>query len=92
MSGRKVTFEHASKVAKDMDEPAWVVRVRKGFCSYKSGDLAIARYDPRWPDDCVVEMPLSEEEIALNRERGSLITTICTTVGVPCDYVDIIEV
>ena len=40
----------------------------------------------------IIEIPHTEEDILKNREKGSLITTFGTTIGVPKSYVEEIRI
>jgi hypothetical protein len=70
-----------------------------GFPVYQEGEIVIFRkesspeeYREKHRDTLTVESPLSLEQINKNREEGSLITTIRTTVCVPEKYVEEIRI
>jgi len=50
---------------------------------------AVLFYDATYEDGtCVIELPMSDEMIAQQRERGSGITTWCCCVGVKTKYIE----
>lgn len=58
-----------------------IVVVIKSDGVYQKGDFAIVTewYDGR----CTIEKPMSKEQIADQESRGSLITTVATTINFP---------
>lgn len=54
---------------------------------------AVLFFDATYEDGtCVIELPMSDEMIAKQRERGSCITTWCCCVGVRTEHIEEIVV
>ena len=60
--------------------------------SYRTGEIVLFAKGSRemrsQPRTVTVESPLCQEDITKESARGSLITTVRTTVGVPVEYIE----
>ncbi len=67
-----------------------VTRDIKGLIDYKIGEVVIFTEYKNNRELCI-ERPMSSEQISMERTRGSLLTTVCCTVGVPKKYIEEIK-
>ena len=69
--------------------------MRADFCGTMGGirprDAVLFRDATYENGTYVIELPMSDEMIAKQQERGSLITTICCCIGVKTKYVEEIK-
>jgi hypothetical protein len=70
-------------------------RIRSTFetqtmSGHRAGSIVLFRRD----DDktCTIETPMTDEWLAEQKSKGSYLTTICTCVGFPRQYVEEIKV
>jgi hypothetical protein len=62
-------------------------RVLRPCCNWREGDYVLVDDSG---DSLAVSSPMTPEEIDGARKEGSLLVDICTTIGVPRGYVEIV--